>query len=184
MPHAPMLLAAISVLSMAGSQNRPSTPVRRPKQACRLIKAEVLVPEGWKLVEEEKGPVVLVSITQNGKPADFQNGGVGIVMMKNAPSKVGVPISQYLKKAKEQVAGAGKVLSLKELNQGPFRGLRAEFTGPREDGKLLHVLSLTLGNEKTGTMYSVIATALDSDWTREWELMGPILQTFEPSEAE
>ncbi|WP_285578133.1 hypothetical protein [Geothrix limicola] len=184
MPYTQMLFTAITVLSIAGSQEPPSTAPSHTKQNCRLIKAEVLVPKGWELLEEDKGSLVLVSITKNGKPAEFQNVGVGILMMKNAPVKLGVPISQYIKKVKDQVAGAGKVLSLNEMNKGPFRCLRAEFIGPREDGKLLHILSLTIGNEKTGTMFSAVATSFDSDWKNDREQMEPILQAFEPSEAE
>lgn len=170
--------SALLSLSARGSTELPAPPAGYAWKECRASNGALLLPTGWFFHEAAQGDTSACfasreSIAQGGQYWV----GLSVHALRDIPGRKGLAPSHFVNQYLAVLEKSQDILRKQAGPQGPFFAARAE-TRSRDSlpEKILHTYTLLVANDKTGTVFLVIAEAPDREWSQVWPIMEPVLQ--------
>ncbi len=143
-------------------------------------KSAFLKPNGWFVKKMQKGETWGYFITKEDieKSGKFIT-GLSVNIVPNIPKKKGMSPVQY---ANEYIQTAARSKEVRKepwaTEMGPFKAFGVVLLNkdPKQGDFITH--NLAIGNEATGTFYTIIYEGPASSWDATWKVGEPMLQRF------
>ncbi|MFC1590767.1 hypothetical protein ACFL42_04675 [Candidatus Omnitrophota bacterium] len=172
-PLAILIVIIIFVIYFSSRGGLPEAPEGYSWKQSDRMNSHFLVPEGWSYKEEAEEGSDTIYIT---KAPVGEDGGFSVGLFVNAlndcADTMGMSPSEY---AERFIDDMSSIAELKGRSEpvgagGDFLGYGAFFTSEEEgeDGGRTVQFVLTLGNDKTGTMYVAIFKSPEREWEGAW----------------
>jgi len=172
-------LLTLSSLSLTTYAELPAPPEGYTWHKLDIIKASLLVPDGWHVKHQGTGDKNLWAISKEDidKNGSFET-GLTFISTQNVSTKPQgkVPPSKFaaamLKEMKKKCPLERESSGL----QGPFYTVRYQYIDAPKGKTAIRIYNLLMANDKTGTLYQVVYEAPLNEWDDAWRIGEPILK--------
>ena len=144
------------------------------------IKAGLLVPQGWFVKEESKAGTHAFFITKKSiEKGSWFKTGFSLNVVQNSSKKTGVPPSEYAKQFINKMASTTQSSEVRPVGDGThFKGYGGFFRSRPAKEEIVVQYTLTLGNDKTGTLYICTFESPEREWSAAWKLGSAIIDNL------
>lgn len=163
--------------AIAGKNDLPNPPQGYTWEWCESIKAGFLKPDSWYFKEEEKGGTKAFFITKELIDVEgmFKT-GLSVNAIKYASIKTKKLPSEL---AKETINKMKLMLECKDsfsVGDGVyFKGYACICHSKSPLLGMVMQYSLAMGNDNTGTFYSIVFESPEAEWDEAWKIGRPII---------
>ena len=179
-------LLALLLASVASAQPDPGVDLPEPPagfswQVLPEEKGAFLLPDQWHYAERGQSGTRGYFLTEQDVAASGRfTTGLSINAVPDIPGKAGVSAPQYA----EALAGAVSDVPGAEVQrrwdgvQGPLSFFGVRYRSVKPDGAAVVLHQVTVGNERTGTLYVLLFEAPEAEWESAWTKGEPMMSTF------
>lgn len=169
----------VLLLPLAGFGQLPQPPEGYTWKKFDVIKAALLVPEGWYVKHQGGGDKNLWAISKEDvdKTGSFET-GLTFISTQNVSTKPQgkVPPSKFADAMLKEIKKRYSLEREASGPQGPFYAVRYQYIDAPKGKTAIRIYNLLMANDKTGTLYQVVYEAPLNEWDDAWKIGEPILK--------
>ena len=180
------LLTIVAIVAIIGSIS-PALAIERPPPVegyqwaeCPEILAAFLRPEGWHFKKVKQSDIWGYFITKENIDTEgsFVT-GLTVFVKPNIPEKKGMIPSEYAAAYIQAGMETRKIVKKPwQRTMGPFEAFGVGLLNPDPDGGDFITHNLSIANDTTGTLYTIIFEGPAANWEATWKIGEPMLQRF------
>lgn len=171
-----ILLISICLLSSCKSSERnlKEAPEGYTWQSVSSMDAYFLLPKNWFTKEEESNGTKAYFITKENIETNGRfKTGMSINCIPNMSKKINISVDKYACTFIDVLADKYTLIKKFKTDIGPFTRYACEIKG-NNNGEEIHMYQLCVANNRTGTLYIIVAESPESEWNENSKILDKI----------